>query len=177
MCFHFDFGHELRTIAGHEFPPEGFNREEHTFIKDVLHRGLLLENEHFHLAWKILYAFRERCMLRENAILVLNGLPRHINQARDMAGIVRVGAVVVLECAADDIAKRIRTNTGGDRSGRTDDGIEMVGKKLEIFHERTLPLIDFYERAGSKVIRSTVSVTSTADTLYREIQSSLTGLK
>lgn len=117
----------------------------------------------------MLYAFRERCMLQENAILVLNGLPRHLDQARDMAGIVRVGAVVVLECTAEDIVERIRSNTGGDRSDRTDDGIEMVGKKLEIFYQRTLPLIDFYERAGCMVVRSTVSASSTADQVYQQL--------
>lgn len=169
VCFHFDFGNELRTIAGLEHPPEGFSREEHAFIKDVLYRGLLLENKHFHIAEKIIYAFTERHKLKENDIMVLNGLPRHIDQAKDMAGIVIVGAVIVLECTADKILKRIEGNTGGDRSGRTDDSPEMVNKKLKIFHERTAPLIDYYSNAGSKIIWSKVTAFSAVEKLYGDL--------
>lgn len=172
-CFHFDFGHELRTVAGLELPPQGFSREEHAFIKEVLSRGLLLENEHFHIAGKIICSFRERNRFNEGDILVLNGLPRHSDQAKDMADIVNVGAVIALECTAEDIVKRIEANTGGDRAGRTDDKIAMVHKKLKIFYERTAPLIDFYVQAGSRVVRTRVSATSGVDRLYREILQSI----
>ena len=56
-CLHFDFGHEMRSIALGNRPPEGFDKEEHSFIRDVLDKGLLLENEHFPIAKKIIDFF------------------------------------------------------------------------------------------------------------------------
>ena len=172
-CFHFDFGYELRTVAGLECLPEGFSRAEHSFIKDVLSRGVLLENEHFHVAGKILYAFRERHQFKEKDIMVLNGLPRHVDQAKDLADIVKVNAVIVLECTADNIWKRIEANTGGDRVFRTDDSPAMVSKKLKTFYDRTVPLIDFYSKAGVRIIWVKVTVSSTAEMLYRELLADL----
>ena len=59
-CAHFDFGRELRRIAAGGDPL--FEPDEIAFIREVLDEGRLLEDEHFHIAWKILTAFiAERC--------------------------------------------------------------------------------------------------------------------
>lgn len=167
-CFHFDFGHQLRSIARQSSPPEGFDRGEHAFIKDVLEKGVLLENEHFPIAEKIIDIFLQDRGFGEKDILVLNGLPRHADQARDVDKKVETGAVVVLDCEAKDIFRRIRKNAGGDRSERTDDGIEMVSRKLNIFRERTAPLIRHYSEAGRRVFKVKVTSSSTARDVYSE---------
>jgi adenylate kinase len=165
-CLHFDFGHQLRIVAGYRTPPEGFSRGEHAFIKDVLEKGLLLENEHFPIAEKIIDRFLQEAGFRETDMMLLNGLPRHVDQARDMDGKVKTGALVVLDCEAEDVFLRIRENTGGDRSGREDDGIEMVRRKLSIFRERTTPLIRYYSVAGRRVFRVKVTSSSTVEDVY-----------
>jgi adenylate kinase len=167
-CIHFDFGHQLRIIAGHIGLPEGFSREEHAFIQYVLAKGLLLENEHFTLAEKIIDIFLKKNSFTGADILVLNGLPRHEDQAKDLDRIMDINSLVVLDCAAEDVFKRIRLNTGGDRTGRADDGIGMVRKKLGIFHARTAPLVSHYERAGKDVFRLKVTHSSTAEDLYAD---------
>lgn len=80
-CVHFDFGHELRSIANSDQTPEGFHAADVSFIRDVLDKGLLLENEHFHIAEKIVLQFFRRNDFREDDILILNGLPRHASPA------------------------------------------------------------------------------------------------
>jgi adenylate kinase len=52
-CHHFDFGHQLRTIAEENSPPEEFTTAEHLFIREVLEKALLLERRHFPIAKKI----------------------------------------------------------------------------------------------------------------------------
>ncbi len=168
-CFHFDFGHQLRTIAKRNVPPDGFTAGEHSFIKDVLEKGLLLENEHFTIAEKIIDKFLLESGFREADLLVLNGLPRHEDQARDMDRKVETENIVVLECDAEDIFRRIRENTGGDRAERTDDGVGMVRRKLEIFHERTTPLIRHYSAAGRHVVRVRVTAASTVEDVYADL--------
>lgn len=167
-CVHFDFGHQLRSIAGDDLTPSGLDREEHAFIKEVLTGGLLLENEHFHIAGKILDSFARSRDFRREDIMVLNGLPRHEGQATDMDGIVDIQSLIVLDCTPEDVYERISRNAGGDRSSRDDDGIELVRKKLEIFSSRTEPLIEHYAKAGRGIFRIKVGVSSTADELYSE---------
>ncbi len=170
-CLHFDFGQELRSVAGQEFPPEGFSSHEQTFIRDVLEKGLLLENEYFPVAEKVVDSFLRRKGFCRSDILVLNGLPRHEDQAKDIDRKMEVRGLVVLECEAEDIFERIRHNTGGDRMGRSDDGVEMIRKKLAIFHTRTAPLISHYTKAGGGVFRLKVSFFSTAEELYSDFLS------
>jgi len=169
-CFHFDFGHLLRNIAGEGSPPEGFSEEDHAFITAVLERGLLLENKNFFIAEKIITLFFHRSNFARNDILVLNGLPRHVGQAEDMEEIVEIQDIIVLECSPKDVYRRIRCNTGSDRAERVDDDIGMVRKKLEIFRRRTAPLIDYYANAGGNVCSINVSSSSTAEDLYSEVQ-------
>ena len=163
---HFDFGHQLRTIAEYDTPPEGFDEAEHAFIREVLEKGLLLENEHFVIARKIIALFLRRCNFRDSDVLLLNGLPRHRDQAKDMEDVVKVKGIIALECAAGDVHARIRKNTGLDRTGRTDDSLEMVGRKLEIFRNRTEPLIDYYAAGGVPVFTIKVTSDSTTEQLY-----------
>ena len=170
-CFHFDFGHQLRSAARHDGPAAEFTRGEYEFIRKVLDEGLLLEDEHFHIAEKVMDVFLHRSGFGGDDILVLNGLPRHAGQALDMGRKVNITCLAVLDCDAEDIYTRIRDNTGGDRLGRADDGIEMVRRKLDIFHQRTAPLIRYYEAAGRGIFRLKVTHSSTAGDLYSDFLS------
>jgi adenylate kinase len=165
-CFHFDFGHELRSIAEQNLPPEGFKGADLSFISDVLYKGLLLENEHFHIAEKIVNHFLRGNDVSEEDILILNGLPRHTDQAKDMAGIVAVESVVLLQCEPEEVYKRIELNSGGDRAGRLDDSLDMIRNKLEIFNARTAPLIDYYSKKGCDVLKVRVTAASTPEDTY-----------
>ena len=166
-CFHFDFGHELRSIAGLALPPDGFREEDLSFIRDVLDKGLLLENEHFHIAEKIIQYFLRRNDFGEEDILILNGLPRHTDQAKDMSGFIDVKGVVLLVCEPEEVYKRIKLNSGGDRTGRPDDSLDMISKKLEIFKARTAPLIEYYSNIGCDILLVNISAASTPEDTYK----------
>jgi len=176
-CFHFDFGHELRSIADHSLLPEGFQGEDLSFIKDVLDKGLLLENEHFHIAEKIVHHFIRRDDVREEDLLILNGLPRHTDQAKDMGGIVDVKSVVLLMCAPEEVYRRIELNSGGDRTGRFDDSLGMIRKKLEIFSARTAPLIKYYSDMDCEIVKVGITAASTPEDTYNAFITDYGGCK
>ena len=169
-CHHLDFGSELRSaISGCEYSAD-YSAEELDFIHGILKRGLLLENEHFSLAKKIISLFLKRASFKQHELLVLNGIPRHAGQAKDMASLATVHALIVLDCSADDVFCRIRDNVGGDRTERIDDNRALVEKKLVVFRQRTTPLVDHYVNNGCTVHRILISGTMTTDCTYQDLR-------
>ena len=168
-CHHLDFGSELRGAVSGGNRSAAYSPEELDFIHGVLEKGLLLENEHFPLAEKIISLFLDRCGFSGKDLLVLNGIPRHAGQANDMERIALVAAVIVLDCSGDVVVKRIKSNVGGDRTEREDDNADLIEKKLMIFRDRTAPLIAHYEKEKSCIYRITVTATMTPADAYREL--------
>jgi len=148
-CFHFDFGAELRAAAG---PAGRLDQAAPETVRRVLAAGALLEDSQFSIADRILAAFiRERGPGQEG-LLILNGLPRHAGQARDMAARVDVRAVIRLQAALDVLLARIRGDVGGDRAGRSDDGGAEVAERLRLYEERTSVLAAHYRALGVPVL-------------------------
>ncbi len=170
-CHHLDFGSELRGAVSDAGRSSNYARRELDFIHGVLEQGLLLENEHFPLAVKIISLFLNRSGFAKGDILVLNGIPRHAGQARDIATIAKVHALCVLDGSADVVLSRILSNVGGDRTEREDDIIGLIEKKLAIFRDRTEPLIEHYEQQGSSVYRIRMTDSMTPTDSYRCLSS------
>jgi len=162
---HLDFGHALRTAAS-DVASSSYTPDELHVIRGVLEHGLLLENEHFPLARKIIANALDRLGFNSRDLLILNGIPRHVGQARDIASIATIHALVVLDCSSDEVYCRLRENIGGDRAVRQDDGEELVQKKLALYHERTRPLIEHFERARRKVYHLSVNERTSAYESY-----------
>lgn len=148
---HFDFGAHLRAGTG-------LTPAEKEFVRDVLARGALLEEETFYIAEKILRAFIAG---HESERLVLNGLPRHVGQAVAIAPIVNVTTVLQLQATAAIIRERLRRNSGGDRTHRADDDLALVEQKLATFAARTLPLVDHYRQRGARIVTLMIEVDQT----------------
>jgi adenylate kinase len=151
-CFHFDFGLYLRAIAAGNVEND-FSREEVHFLRDVVDRGVLLENESFPLVLRILRGFITARDVKPRDLLVMNGMPRHAGQAEALAPLVDFVAVVELDCSAETVWERLHSNAGGDRTDRTDDEIALVQEKLTVFATRTQPLLDWYRSRGVSCIR------------------------
>lgn len=169
-CHHFDFGQQLRN-AGEGRAPEGlFEAPETAFIRSVLEDGALLEDEQFLIAEKLMLSFLDERGAAIDDVVVLNGLPRHAGQAAAVEGIVNVAWVVSLECTPEVVVARIGANTGGDRTGRADDGMEAVGRKLVTFAERTAPLVERYREWGTPVFEMEVGARSDAGQMLSRVE-------
>ena len=156
-CHHFDFGANLRAIVAGEVT-EDFANEEIAFLRRVLEEGALLEDERFPLAARILDRFMTRRRFQPGDLLLLNGLPRHLEQARAIDRKTAVVGVIQLDCDAGTVLERLRRDSGGDRSQRTDDNEELVASKLAIYEVRTRPLLEHYQRLGVRILRFEVRV-------------------
>ena len=155
-CVHFDFGQNLRNIAGQSDHPSYLGEYEMAVIRYSLETGALLEDEHFYIACHILREFIEKNLEGETDMLVLNGLPRHTGQANHIDGLIDVQGVICLECPPAMVRRRVFLNSGGDRSGRVDDSDGEIENKLSIFHDRTAPIVDHYQREGVPIYRITI---------------------
>ena len=99
----------------------------------------------------------------ERTWVVLAGLPRHVGQAVGIDAILDVRVVLCLECSDDTVLRRLASNIGGDRGGRSDDGVDDARKRLAIFRRRTTPLVDHYRRQDAQIERIEVTPATTAE--------------
>ncbi len=167
-CLHFDFGQALRTSVRGGGSPLTF--EECEFVSHVLNAGALLDDEHFCIALKILKCFLSAHYANRGTIIILNGLPRHIGQAERMQEIARVIAVISLKCAPETVMRRILNDTGGDRTGRVDDSLNEVNRKLALFNLRTAPLIEYYRSKHVGIISIEVGSESAPKEMLLKIE-------
>jgi len=160
-CCHFDFGERLRQIVA-TGACQLLTPQEISFLRSVLVRGALLEDEHLSIAERILRAFIAEQQIGERDVVLLNGLPRHVGQADAIEAIVQTQAVIELACSPEVVIERIRTNTGGDRARRVDDGIEQVRSRLRLYNHRTEPLLAHYRRLGVRIETVIIDPATTA---------------
>jgi adenylate kinase family enzyme len=168
-CLHFDFGDSLRRAAG-GLPSAGLAEADVAVVAAALRTGELLDDSQFHIARNILLAFLLERQAGAGDLLVLNGLPRHAGQARDMTDLVDVRHVVCLVCTPEVAAERIRLNAGGDRAGREDDSCAAVRQRLELFQQRTAPMLAHYAAAGARVLNVEVGVQTGAAEMRSAIE-------
>lgn len=161
-CLHFDFGAALRESAPLPQGDPHFTSAERAIIRTSLISGALLEDQDFPIALKVLELFLRARPVRPGGLLVLNGLPRHQGQAERLEPVVRVELVVFLDGSAEVIKERFRLDAGGDRVGRADSDSDDVDRRMKIFHDRTLPLLRFYEQRRVPVRRIPVTGVMTA---------------
>lgn len=164
-CLHFDFGANLRDVVQRNQPDALVDRNDLEFLRKVLQSGALLEDKDFPLAARLLRWFLATHGADQRTWVVLNGLPRHVGQARAIESILDVRQVLYLDCPAETVLARIRTDTGGDRRGRVDDDVEAIHDKLRIFHERTAPLLDYYRQQGAVVASLPVTADMTPEAM------------
>jgi adenylate kinase family enzyme len=143
-CGHFDFGENLRRAAENPQRFPALDDAEVRIIRSVLDTGALLEDHQFPLVEKLFSAFVANIGLCATDWVLLNGMPRHVGQAAAIRRFADIRIVANLVCDEAMVLARIRTNAGGDRTGRNDDDSAAVKKKLAIFRERTLPLLEYY---------------------------------
>jgi adenylate kinase family enzyme len=168
-CVHVDFGRELRRAAAGDGSVLGADQVE--YVRWLLQTGELLDDEHFCVGECILQEAVRSRNGRPDDYVVLNGLPRRVGQAEDLEPIVDVGAVVRLCCPAEIAIARIRTNAGGDRSQRPDDGLAAVRRRLARFDRLTTPLVDWYRQRGATICEVDVDVATTPAEIAAALES------
>ena len=83
--------------------------------------------------------------------VILDGFPRTIEQAKALKNMFehrgsKLNIVIGLEVEDSELINRLIKR--GEQSGRSDDNLETITKRLEVYHKQTSPLRDFYINEG-----------------------------
>ncbi len=78
---------------------------------------------------------------------VLDGFPRTVEQAEIAYSVaqtlgVEVQIVVHLEVPRDELIRRLLER--GEASGRADDNLDVINHRLDVYDEKTLPMLAYY---------------------------------
>ena len=133
-------------------------------------QGLLIPDE---LMIEVLSElFKENPKMLEKGV-IFDGFPRTIPQAEALSTMLdahgtKIHAVVGLEVDEDELIRRILER--GKASGRADDNLDPVRKRLDVYHKQTAPLRDYYLAAGSY---HAIEGNRTVDAIFDDISKSL----
>ena len=101
--------------------------------------------------------------------VIFDGFPRTIKQAEALKAMLdkrghKVAAMIELSVPEEELVKRLVNR--GKISGRSDDNEETIQKRLNVYHEQTAPLIDWYDKEG---IHHHVEGLGTVDEIFSRI--------
>ena len=109
--------------------------------------------------------------------VIFDGFPRTIPQAVALNEMLakrgaQVNAVVGLEVADDELIDRLIKR--GAESGRSDDNLETIKKRLAVYHSQTQPLRDFYVNEGKYL---SIKGSGSIDDIFADIKKSIDAIK
>lgn len=88
---------------------------------------------------------------KEHKGVIFDGFPRTIPQAEALKKMLsnrghKVAAMIELDVPEEELMKRLVLR--GQQSGRSDDNEETIKKRLNVYHNQTAPLIEWYKKEG-----------------------------
>lgn len=101
--------------------------------------------------------------------VIFDGFPRTIPQAEALKKMLaerghKVAAMIELSVPEDELMARLINR--GKVSGRSDDNEETIKKRLDVYHNQTAPLIDWYANEG---IHHHVEGLGTVDEIFARV--------
>lgn len=111
---------------------------------------------------------------REAKGVVFDGFPRTVPQADALNKMLeergsKVHAVVGLEVPEDELVARMLNR--GKETGRADDNIETIKNRLEVYHNQTHPLREYFRKEGNYLpINGSGSVEEIFDNIAKGIE-------
>jgi adenylate kinase len=102
---------------------------------------------------------------------LLDGFPRTLGQAVALDDYLRergVGIDLVLELAVTDevLTKRLLERSTRTDDPRSDDSISAIPRRLELYHTRTVPLLDYYRQRN---LLASIDGDQTPDAVFADI--------
>lgn len=108
--------------------------------------------------------------------VIFDGFPRTIPQAQALERLLgergtKVHAVVGLEVDEQELIDRLVKR--GKESGRSDDNEATIRKRLEVYHNQTSPLREFYQERG---LYKAIYGVGTIDDIFADIKRALAAI-
>lgn len=183
--------YDLALIATGEILKEEIRQETSLGleVKEIMNAGRFPADE------IILRIFEEHLLKVKNQGLLLDGIPRTLAQAEKISEIFKrlgmtVDAVIQLDVNDEELIKRLASRMvckscgasypgkvsvcgacgGHEFEKRADDTPETIKTRLEVYNERTRPLVDYYAQKGLlRVVDGMQSVQDVFDHIKKEI--------
>lgn len=116
---------------------------EHTtqgrYIKEMMNSGFLIPDEK---TLEIVEEYLTRPEYQKG--FILDGFPRTLKQAEEFSH--DVDEVIYLEVDDKEALWRLSYREGQDADGREDETLAALRKRIELFHQHTKPVLDYYHR-------------------------------
>lgn len=134
---HLSVGELLRQAAKRPTP-------KGKIIKNLLAKGILIP---FETTLELL----EPVLKKAVAGFILDGMPRNLRQAEHLSWFLQqikqpIHHVIYLTLSSRSTYQRLLKRA--KLEGRPDDTKEVIKKRLEIYHQETQPVIDYYRQQG-----------------------------
>lgn len=105
--------------------------------------------------------------------VIFDGFPRTIPQAEALKELLakrgtELHAVVGLEVPEEELVERMLNR--GKETGRADDNIDTIKKRLDVYHNQTSPLRDYYHNEGKYL---PVNGSGVVDDIFNDIAKGL----
>lgn len=110
------------------------------FLKEILNSGALVPDE---LTLEIIATYLSKPEYTKG--FILDGFPRTVPQAEAFNG--SADKVIFINVSDKEALWRI----SGRMSEREDETLQAIRKRIELFHEKTQPVIDYYTSQGKLV--------------------------
>ena len=109
--------------------------------------------------------------------VIFDGFPRTIPQAKALKKMLNergtdVSIMLNLQVDEDELIKRLLER--GKVSGRSDDNLETIKSRLEVYHTQTAPLADYYIEEGKHVA---IKGMGTIDEIFGRIKEAINKVK
>lgn len=101
--------------------------------------------------------------------IIFDGFPRTVVQAEEFQGLLKdynaqLSVMLNLEVEEQELIDRLLLR--GETSGRSDDNLETITKRLKVYNNRTKPVIDFYKK---KKLYKAIQGMGTVDEIFDRI--------
>jgi adenylate kinase len=115
-----------------------------TRAKEIMDRGELVPDE------IVIGMIRKK--LEEHADgpgFIFDGFPRTVEQARELRKALtdhdeRVSVMISLDVPREELVKRLLKR--GKDTGRSDDNLEIINNRIDVYNRQTLPVTYYYEK-------------------------------
>ncbi|XVE72248.1 hypothetical protein DITRI_Ditri11bG0024400 [Diplodiscus trichospermus] len=109
-------------------------------IQDFKKEGKLVPSD---VVVKVLQQAMQRS---KNKKFLIDGFPRNEENRISVENVLKIepDMVLFLDCSKEEMTRRLLNRN----QGRVDDNIDTIKKRLKVYSESTLPVIDYYNAKG-----------------------------
>jgi adenylate kinase len=132
--------------------------------RDIMDRGELVSDE------IVIGMIRKKLQeYQDGPGFIFDGFPRTVDQARELQKALsdideRISVMISLTVPREELVKRLLKR--GKETGRSDDNLETITNRIDVYNRQTLPVASYYDR---KHLHEPVNGVGSIDQIFERI--------